>query len=1549
MIRPDEIPENLVCPITADLLEDPILMPCCGKNASREPIAIWFANSGHTCPLCRAELPNFNPNTVTRNRDKASDVEDFKRRKAGPAVFAKAAPAPEAEPDNREQRWSASITPVTDATGKITPISELKLNLEGATIIPKPSLFIAIMDRSGSMSGNPWRQVQAGLTHIVSLAATNPLVRVEVVAYQSHAHVVDLGVTLASATNAINALQAGGGNNEIDAYAKVADVLARYAPVPTPNKVEVGSVTIAFLTDGMAAGISDDASRHALADKLRLILAEQWTGTVTVHSIGFSGACDLIYLEAMWKTGHDERGMPLHGTFRYTEPGDDSDMLSRKLSGVFELASRGSTVPLELRQAIGNFTDMKFPVGRQALPGYTREIQFPIGAGGKGTYSCWITVPNSPEPRPESRLEPHTPSVHLIVNATPEIEVPLADGSKAANFKLLRGNIYARWISFLTDRLAAELLAHNKVDKAVYGVRAYGLACLIIDRKAQALRAQLTAESAHSHTPSPVSEATMQRLDIISRDSLALHEGLAINAGRLGDLFGGQFLMSKAGPANPAATPAISHYTPPPPALTQIDPAAYNELTPQYVRHGAGAIGLGRNPLQIQILNLECDKMERLLEVAQTLREVISSCTYEQLDHVDNDGNNALMLAAYCGHRTITEAVLKRMAQVTPGCLEDQRLQWLEQKNNTDETALTLAVKARGYDDTVQIIVGAGATIPNGRQDALYRYCLDHRFRRTARHMVNPNSVVTHANPTMTEDYLDVAFHSGISKPESLAKMDLWSYLDTCIKKRLHKLAGQVLSTAAHLPACPLALTTKSFEGLCILEDTVPELLTIAENMFAYLRVRLITPEALAKFINHPVDPVTGDTLLFHAVNKGSPKITQYCLDLGAEVDKANALGNTPLWIACERRYPCLIDTLLTANADPDHTNLKGNSPMTTICQKGPKANAERLLATRRVNVDNINRNGDSLILICCRNGQAEILKLLLDRADPTTVNHVAHIDGFGAMHASVEANRPECVRILHEHGLSLELRTAADNGIIKGATPLHLAAYYGCAESMQMLLELGADANALDLYGQTPLHTAVVRGSTDAASGTAKCLKLLRGRSNALLRDKQGNTAASYCRDENLRKLLVDPILEPLMALSRGAFTGKDLNSSLELLSKVDKVQTGLDPVTLLQLRNNDGHTPLIESVIYGNSPMIDVYLGLDKLGICLTAQDYNGLDACTWAHIFGNVRLRTRLAQLVNPAAPITPAQLEAQPAMQNIQRASRDPIEARILFPGSKPNPEQLAQICNIEHIRSNIAARMAMAVECMAPVQDAALPKRTAEEFFTGASNAAAGPNTGAVIPASGNLHNANAFAQSLAWDAKIFTISKVASCDPRKGDTQLMPSNIAALYTYDSLSQTTIAGISKRDVKVHEYASLLEHTLQQIAPYEGETYIGVPHIPDRSQFRVGTALGVNTLMSASSSWCVAVEHVPDFSIKRQGVVLIIHGKTGRSIARYSRFTYDMEVLFPAGASFRVVAWYRGDVICLGQSNIREHTFRIKEEELPRYLSTNAALIIEVAEI
>lgn len=48
------------CPITHQIYEDPVLVPCCGNSFERDALSAWLERH-ITCPLCRHSIPNFEP------------------------------------------------------------------------------------------------------------------------------------------------------------------------------------------------------------------------------------------------------------------------------------------------------------------------------------------------------------------------------------------------------------------------------------------------------------------------------------------------------------------------------------------------------------------------------------------------------------------------------------------------------------------------------------------------------------------------------------------------------------------------------------------------------------------------------------------------------------------------------------------------------------------------------------------------------------------------------------------------------------------------------------------------------------------------------------------------------------------------------------------------------------------------------------------------------------------------------------------------------------------------------------------------------------------------------------------------------------------------------------------------------------------------------------------------------------------------------------------------------------------------------------------------
>lgn len=283
-----------------------------------------------------------------------------------------------------------------------------------------------------------------------------------------------------------------------------------------------------------------------------------------------------------------------------------------------------------------------------------------------------------------------------------------------------------------------------------------------------------------------------------------------------------------------------------------------------------------------------------------------------------------------------------------------------------------------------------------------------------------------------------------------------------------------------------------------------------------------------------------GRTALMMATNAD---IVKALLDCGADASIKNDSGLTALDAAYQAFLPEVVQALQRVNT----TSAQDYYALRFACRQGDVELARRILTGGGAELDRRAENEESLLVLAVRSQSTEMVQLLLA--------HGVRPQRSGALRCAVQQDQPQLVRLLmaYEHvcpasscmprgGFSDEqklnalLHTACRENALKtvrmllemgvdvndavmssygyvatGNTPLH-DAVRASAEMISLLLDAGADINARDAQGNTPLMLAVWRlyggGEPYSPSDKMGLLLLDRG-ADAFLTNKEGRNAA--------------------------------------------------------------------------------------------------------------------------------------------------------------------------------------------------------------------------------------------------------------------------------------------------------------------------------------------------------------------------------------------------------------------------------------------------------
>jgi uncharacterized protein len=116
---------------------------------------------------------------------------------------------------------------------------------------------------------------------------------------------------------------------------------------------------------------------------------------------------------------------------------------------------------------------------------------------------------------------------------------------------------------------------------------------------------------------------------------------------------------------------------------------------------------------------------------------------------------------------------------------------------------------------------------------------------------------------------------------------------------------------------------------------------------------------------------------------------------------------------------------------------------------------------------DQTDKDGRTLLMRAVIEGDAELVEMLVRSG--ASVNYQDRINAYSALHFAAQDQRPDIIKVLVDAGANLEAMDSFGN------TALNRATFYsqGKGETILMLLGLGANPNNENNHGVTPFSLA--------------------------------------------------------------------------------------------------------------------------------------------------------------------------------------------------------------------------------------------------------------------------------------------------------------------------------------------------------------------------------------------------------------------------------------------------------------------------------------------
>ena len=458
---------------------------------------------------------------------------------------------------------------------------------------------------------------------------------------------------------------------------------------------------------------------------------------------------------------------------------------------------------------------------------------------------------------------------------------------------------------------------------------------------------------------------------------------------------------------------------------------------------------------------------------------------------VNKQGYNALMFAAKNNiNPNIAKAIIMTGADI-------------EQADPSGKTPLMLAAENNKNKNVILLFLQAGA---QGRNDPAFRQALIQNVNLTQadiNFLLMGKIENTVKIPWYNSTEFKAAFQSGDTKKlmSAVRKTDL-----TAKEENSGMDASSLLSEHKNIEELVLFvrngvnINTQDKDGKTLLYKAAQEgddawlkaLITVKAD--PNIRAKDATTPVMAAVLNQPEKLGNikaliqaganlnagynreGSTLIFKLIEENKdPKLIDFLIKNGAEINLKNARGNTPLILAAANaKDDKIINLLLENNANIDSKNNQGFTALLTAATSNPVPEVTLALMEKSKN----KLDTGHIMDFAAQNQNQDVYNAVIkqlnaefeERKNPKNLNDSSIWFNNAALVSAIRSGNTAVIKRELKKNLNLE-------ALMKGQiNALMLAsAFSKTAEPINALVQAGADVNGTNNNGDTPLMTAVL------------------------------------------------------------------------------------------------------------------------------------------------------------------------------------------------------------------------------------------------------------------------------------------------------------------------------------------------------------------------------------------------------------------------------------------------------------------------------------------